>query len=89
MLRGADEIGLRKPVKAEFGGGMRSFSCEEDYIYENIENELYFFTSQVGCGGMRDVGQGCGDVGYRDVRMKGCGDMGCRDVGMWDTGMWG
>uniref|UniRef100_A0A8V1AJI0 Anoctamin n=1 Tax=Gallus gallus TaxID=9031 RepID=A0A8V1AJI0_CHICK len=46
LLRGADEIGLRKPVKAEFGGGMRSFSCEEDYIYENIENELYFFTSQ-------------------------------------------
>ncbi|KAJ6664309.1 hypothetical protein lerEdw1_008528 [Lerista edwardsae] len=43
---GADEIGLRKPVKAEFGGGTRSFSCEEDYIYENIENELYFFTSQ-------------------------------------------
>ncbi|NWJ00958.1 ANO8 protein, partial [Crypturellus undulatus] len=46
LLRGADEIGLRKPVKAEFGGGMRSFSCEEDYIYENIENELHFFTSQ-------------------------------------------
>ncbi|KAM8794860.1 anoctamin-8 [Eudromia elegans] len=46
LLRGADEIGLRKPVKAEFGGGMRSFSCDEDYIYENIENELYFFSSQ-------------------------------------------
>ncbi|XP_053869719.1 anoctamin-8 isoform X1 [Malaclemys terrapin pileata] len=46
LLRGADEIGLRKPVKAEFGGGTRSFSCEEDYIYENIENELFFFTSQ-------------------------------------------
>ncbi|NWS64592.1 ANO8 protein, partial [Chunga burmeisteri] len=63
LLRGADEIGLRKPVKAEFGGGMRSFSCEEDYIYENIENELYFFTSQVGCGGTRDMGRGCGDAG--------------------------
>ncbi|XP_056368356.1 anoctamin-8 isoform X2 [Oenanthe melanoleuca] len=46
LLRGADEMGLRKPVKAEFGGGMRSFSCEEDYIYENIENELGFFSSQ-------------------------------------------
>ncbi|XP_054835575.1 anoctamin-8 isoform X2 [Eublepharis macularius] len=46
LLRGADEIGLRKPVKAEFGGGSRSFSCEEDYIYENIESELHFFTSQ-------------------------------------------
>ncbi|NXA75758.1 ANO8 protein, partial [Thryothorus ludovicianus] len=46
LLRGADEMGLRKPVKAEFGGGMRSFSCEEDYIYENIESELEFFSSQ-------------------------------------------
>uniref|UniRef100_A0A8C6XH55 Anoctamin n=1 Tax=Naja naja TaxID=35670 RepID=A0A8C6XH55_NAJNA len=42
LLRGADEIGLRKPVKAEFGGGMRSFSCEEDYIYENIETNSIF-----------------------------------------------
>lgn len=47
LLRGAEEMGLRKPVKPEFGGGTRSFSCEEDYIYENIESELCFFTSQV------------------------------------------
>ncbi|KAM9384741.1 anoctamin-8 [Pholidichthys leucotaenia] len=46
LLRGADEMGLRKAVKPEFGGGARSFSCEEDYIYENIESELCFFTSQ-------------------------------------------
>ncbi|KAI5614657.1 anoctamin-8 isoform X2 [Silurus asotus] len=46
LLRGAEEMGLRKPVKPEFGGGSRSFSCEEDYIYENIESELCFFTSQ-------------------------------------------
>lgn len=46
LLRGADELGLRKAVKAEFGGGTRSFSCEEDFIYENVENELRFFTSQ-------------------------------------------
>ncbi|XP_059494560.1 anoctamin-8 isoform X2 [Stegostoma tigrinum] len=46
LLRGAEETGLRKPVKEEFGGGSRAFSCEEDYIYENIENEIYFFTSQ-------------------------------------------
>lgn len=47
LLRGAEEVGLRKAVKPEFGGGTRSFSCEEDYIYENIESELCFFTSQV------------------------------------------
>uniref|UniRef100_A0A8C8WHL2 Anoctamin n=1 Tax=Panthera leo TaxID=9689 RepID=A0A8C8WHL2_PANLE len=42
----ADELGLRKAVKAEFGGGTRGFSCEEDFIYENVESELRFFTSQ-------------------------------------------
>ncbi|KAM8764704.1 anoctamin-8 isoform 4-T4 [Rhynchonycteris naso] len=46
LLRGADELGLRKTVKAEFGGGTRGFSCEEDFIYENVESELRFFTSQ-------------------------------------------
>ncbi|XP_059016396.1 anoctamin-8 isoform X1 [Mustela lutreola] len=46
LLRGADELGLRKAVKAEFGGGTRGFSCEEDFIYENVESELRFFTSQ-------------------------------------------
>ncbi|RXN02281.1 anoctamin-8 isoform X1 [Labeo rohita] len=46
LLRGAEEMGLQKAVKPEFGGGSRSFSCEEDYIYENIESELCFFTSQ-------------------------------------------
>ncbi|XP_049644344.1 anoctamin-8 [Suncus etruscus] len=46
LLRGADELGLRKAVKAEFGGGTRGFSCEENFIYENVESELHFFTSQ-------------------------------------------
>ncbi|XP_068599246.1 anoctamin-8 [Brachionichthys hirsutus] len=46
LLRGAEEMGLRKTVKPEFGGGTRNFSCEEDYIYENIESEVCFFTSQ-------------------------------------------
>lgn len=34
-------------MKTEFGGGTRGFSCEEDFIYENVESELRFFTSQV------------------------------------------
>ncbi|CAL8252608.1 unnamed protein product [Merluccius merluccius] len=46
LLRGAEDLGLRKVIKPEYGGGARSFSCEEDYIYENIESELCFFTSQ-------------------------------------------
>ncbi|XP_026230983.1 anoctamin-8 isoform X2 [Anabas testudineus] len=46
LLRGAEQMGMHKIVKPQFGGGMRRFSCEEDNIYENIESELCFFTSQ-------------------------------------------
>lgn len=43
-------MGMHKAVKPQFGGGMRRFSCDEDNIYDNIESELCFFTSQVrGC----------------------------------------
>ena len=47
LLRGAEQMGMHKAVKPQFGGGMRRFSCDEDNIYENIESELCFFTSQV------------------------------------------
>ncbi|XP_072219583.1 anoctamin-8 isoform X2 [Leuresthes tenuis] len=46
LLRGAEQMGMYKTIKPQFGGGMRRFSCEEDNIYENIESELCFFTSQ-------------------------------------------
>ncbi|KAF7223349.1 anoctamin-8-like [Nothobranchius furzeri] len=46
LLRGAEQMSMFKTVKPQFGGGMRRFSCEEDNIYENIESELCFFTSQ-------------------------------------------
>ncbi|KAF7669835.1 hypothetical protein LDENG_00120110 [Lucifuga dentata] len=46
LLRGAEQMGMHKAVKPQFGGGMRRFSCDEDNIYENIESELCFFTSQ-------------------------------------------
>lgn len=47
LLRGAEQMGMHKAVKPQFGGGMRRFSCDEDNIYENIDSELCFFTSQV------------------------------------------
>ncbi|KAJ3594446.1 hypothetical protein NHX12_003753 [Muraenolepis orangiensis] len=43
---GAEQMGMHKMVKSQYGGGSRRFSCEEDNIYENIESELCFFTSQ-------------------------------------------
>ncbi|XP_061550774.1 anoctamin-8-like isoform X3 [Phycodurus eques] len=46
LLRGAEQMSMHKAVKPQFGGGMRRFCCEEDNIYENIESELCFFTSQ-------------------------------------------
>ncbi|KAK5618128.1 hypothetical protein CRENBAI_021983 [Crenichthys baileyi] len=46
LLRGAEQMGMYKTVKPQFGGGMRRFSWEENNIYENIESELCFFTSQ-------------------------------------------
>lgn len=46
LLRGAEQMGMQKAVKPRYGGGTRRFSCEEDDIYENIESELCFFTSQ-------------------------------------------
>uniref|UniRef100_A0A665UR22 Anoctamin n=1 Tax=Echeneis naucrates TaxID=173247 RepID=A0A665UR22_ECHNA len=46
LLRGAEQMGMHKAVKPQYGGGMRRFSCEEDNIYENIDSELCFFTSQ-------------------------------------------
>ncbi|XP_028834421.1 anoctamin-8 isoform X1 [Denticeps clupeoides] len=46
LLRGAEQTGIHKRVKPQYGGGTRRFSCEEDHIYENIESELCFFTSQ-------------------------------------------
>lgn len=46
LLHGAEQMGMQKSVKQRFGGGTRRFSCEEDDIYENIESELCFFTSQ-------------------------------------------
>nr|XP_020140064.1 anoctamin-8 [Microcebus murinus] len=46
--RGPTERGrLAQPaVKAEFGGGTRGLLPSQDFIYENVESELRFFTSQ-------------------------------------------
>nr|XP_020471826.1 anoctamin-8-like isoform X2 [Monopterus albus] len=46
LLRGAEQMSMHKMVKPQYGGGLRRFSCDEDNVYENIESELCFFTSQ-------------------------------------------
>ncbi|XP_077988796.1 anoctamin-8-like isoform X2 [Glandiceps talaboti] len=46
LLKGAEELDIRKKVKEEYGGGLKEFSCEEESIYEDIENPAVFFTSE-------------------------------------------
>lgn len=37
---------LKKPIKLNFGGGIKEFIFEEQEFYENIENEDLFLTTQ-------------------------------------------
>ena len=46
FLKGAEELLLRKPIKANYGGGIKEFIYEEQEFYENIENEELFLTTQ-------------------------------------------
>ncbi|XP_070542017.1 anoctamin-8-like isoform X2 [Ptychodera flava] len=46
LLKGAEDLGLRKKVKDEYGGGLKEFSCDEETIYDGVENQAEFFTSQ-------------------------------------------
>ncbi|GAB1604800.1 anoctamin-8-like isoform X2, partial [Argonauta hians] len=46
LLKGADNLCIRKPLKQDYGGGMKEFTYDEQDLFENIHNELDFFTSQ-------------------------------------------
>ncbi|CAH1254178.1 ANO8 [Branchiostoma lanceolatum] len=46
LLRYAEEMGLKKTVKAEFGGGKKHFLCEEKESFDGVEDETTFFSSQ-------------------------------------------
>jgi hypothetical protein len=37
---------LKKPIKANFGGGVKEFIFEEQEFYENIEDEDSFLSTQ-------------------------------------------
>ena len=47
MLKCAEELGLRKPIKEEYGGGLKEFTCAEEGIFEGVDDEKEFFSSQV------------------------------------------
>ncbi|XP_038077941.1 anoctamin-8-like isoform X1 [Patiria miniata] len=46
LLKGAEDLGLRKPIKEEYGGGLKEFTCAEEGIFEGVDNKKEFFSSQ-------------------------------------------
>ncbi|XP_071953284.1 anoctamin-8-like [Antedon mediterranea] len=46
LLKGAENLALRKPIKEEYGGGLKEFTCEERAIFEGIDNQTEFLPSQ-------------------------------------------
>ncbi|XP_013784235.2 anoctamin-8-like isoform X2 [Limulus polyphemus] len=46
LLKGAEQLKLRKQLKPVFGGGMKEFVFEEQDFFENVEDSVNFFSSQ-------------------------------------------
>ena len=46
MLHAAEELEIRKPIKQEFGGGMKEFIYENLDVFDGVEEASSFFTSQ-------------------------------------------
>ncbi|XP_076443628.1 anoctamin-8-like isoform X2 [Babylonia areolata] len=46
LLQGAEELGIRKPLKSEFGGGIKEFVLEDQECFEGVGEEETFLTSQ-------------------------------------------
>ena len=46
LLKGADELCIRKPVKSEYGGGNKEFVFEDQHFFVDSDNPTTFFASQ-------------------------------------------
>jgi anoctamin-8 len=46
LLRTAEELGIRKPVKPEFGGGNKEFVYDDQDYFIGTEDDSSFLTSQ-------------------------------------------
>ncbi|KAK7116537.1 anoctamin-8-like [Littorina saxatilis] len=46
LLQGAEELGIPKPLRGEFGGGMKEFVLEDQECFEGVSEERSFLTSQ-------------------------------------------
>ncbi|XP_033120637.1 anoctamin-8-like isoform X2 [Anneissia japonica] len=46
LLKGAENLALRKPIKEEYGGGLKEFTCAEQGIFDGVDNQAEFLRSQ-------------------------------------------
>ena len=46
LLRNAEEVGIKKLIKPEFGGGMKEFVYEDQDFFEGVEDSSLFLTSE-------------------------------------------
>ncbi|XP_030833298.1 anoctamin-8 isoform X2 [Strongylocentrotus purpuratus] len=46
LLQGAENLSFRKPLKAEYGGGLKEFTCLEASMYEGADDAHQFLSSQ-------------------------------------------
>ena len=46
LLKGAEELAIRKHLKQEYGGGMKEFLFEDQDYFEGVEDHTTFLTSQ-------------------------------------------
>ena len=46
LLKGAEDLCIRKPVKEEYGGGNKEFVFEDQHFFVNSDNPATFFNSQ-------------------------------------------
>ncbi|XP_046581534.1 anoctamin-8-like [Haliotis rubra] len=46
LLKGTEELGIKKPLKMDYGGGMKEFTFEDQDCFAGVEDEKTFLTSQ-------------------------------------------
>lgn len=46
LLRGAEEIAIRKPIKSEYGGGNKEFVHEDQEYFVGVDDSSKFLTSE-------------------------------------------
>ncbi len=46
LLRGAEELALHKPIRSEYGGGLKEFVYEDQEYFEGVSDHGSFLNSQ-------------------------------------------